>query len=417
GHSLVIRLFLGIMAEIPLEYLALYMAGERIAFGVCDLILRPRFNSSYQLYRWGLIGMFIKIISDFLLIPTFLLLSDSEVMFGYFIAFSGILMGAGQSLTHQTFDLFYLKNLKNYIESMRKVSHFAHIKNKDNILTLYAGVQLFLFMAGLGIAYFLYYFHEPTLILILPILFNVLFIFLVSSDASKLKPFFESNLKDISQPPKKFSVWRTHLALINSLSMLGIVPSCYFLVISLFHSEAIKMQFDVWVVLILFTLGYEFAGSLLVEYFARLFRHSHKLVMTVFAILLLAVSLFFARFQMEEFDILPWGLSYLLFLFYPLVMSVCLKMIGHLSLRQINQFGGKSLGEKIHNVTVSTVPGNLAIGAYCLWILLRHDGLPSISSALDFSLYIAMGISFFVTLYWFLVTPEEQEKLEVPHVE
>jgi len=180
------------------------------------------------------------------------------------------------------------------------------------------------------------------------------------------------------------------------------------LVITLIQTEAIQTQYNIWLVLVLFMLGYEFLGSWTVEALAKRLTGSHKASMTFFATLLLAISLFFTRFQILDFDLLPTFLSYGMFMLYPFVMSVCLKMIGHICMRQLNVHSSESAIRRLQSVTLSTVPGNLLIAIYCVWLAITQKGLPSITDALNSNLYIAMAIVFFVTLYWFLVRSPEK---------
>tara|TARA_B100000749_G_C18450136_1_gene476057 strand:+ start:16612 stop:17916 length:1305 start_codon:yes stop_codon:yes gene_type:complete len=408
SHSLIIRIFLGLMAEIPMVYLIYYVAFERLAFAVSDVVMTRFTMDSFLLFRRGVIGVFVKIFSDFLLIPTFLILGRAPEMLGIFVALSAVLMGTGQSMTHRSFDLFYLKAVKSYLASMGNISHYAHLPSLRTLNFKILALNFVMLGFTLGGCYFVFYYHEPVLVLLIPILFNACFLLFVNYDTEKFKGFSRETEREFSEPPQSFTVWGTHLTLINSLSMLGIVPSCYLLVITLIQTEAIQTQYNIWLVLVLFMLGYEFLGSWTVEALAKRLTGSHKASMTFFATLLLAISLFFTRFQILDFDLLPTFLSYGMFMLYPFVMSVCLKMIGHICMRQLNVHSSESAIRRLQSVTLSTVPGNLLIAIYCVWLAITQKGLPSITDALNSNLYIAMAIVFFVTLYWFLVRSPEK---------
>ncbi len=404
AKSLVIRLLLGALGGLPVISLALFTAFERLSFTVFDMYFSKTKKSALASFRLGVIGLFFKILADVFLIAVFFTSDNSSLVTPVFISLSGVLLGVGQSLTQGHIEDFYQEFAQRYLSSLQKNSFIQHKQNRTfSYWSWSAFMNLGSILLIVALSYFLYNYYKIELLLLFTIALNIAMIIKIYRDERKFQSVLANIAADDSNdslPAAAYSVTAqtAYLAIINSLSMLLLMSSCYFMFISLCLNDTVKTQFNLWGVILMFVLGYEYLGGLFSHWIGQFLVNHHKFNLLLAAGLVLLTSLAFSRFHARNFDFLPHVFTYVLFLIYPLLMSLGLKTIGVLTLKQIHQT--KVIKSK--ELAYSTFPGHILMAGYCFYLVSKGVGIPSLVNTLEFNLNLSFLIFALVCLYLFL---------------
>jgi hypothetical protein len=313
--SLVLRLILGVLGGLPTTSLALFTALERIGFSVFDVVVSRADRTQSQLVKIGIIGLFLKIIADVVLISLFFIAPKTTVMLPVFLSVSGLLLGAGQALTQGHIEDFYLLSAKKYFSYLVKNSHIEHEQKTLSYWSWWAAINMASIFILLGSTYFLYYFYRVEVLLFFTLLQNFFLLvkvifdqkkYLVSAHAADQNITLKS---DTTEKARVFNVENVFLTIINSFSMLLLLSSCYFMFISICLDDSVKSQFNLWLVIVLFVLGYEYLGAFLSQYLAPQLTKYYKQNMLFAAIGVCITSLIFMRFHSRNLDFFTFAVN------------------------------------------------------------------------------------------------------------
>lgn len=419
--SLVLRLVLGVLGGLPITSLALFTAFERLSYSIVDVWTSQKSKSKSSLFKVGVLGLFLKVLADITLVSLFLSSSSSTLLAPVFLSISGALLGIGQALTQGHIEDFYQIAAKKYLSYLTQNSQIQHQQKSFSYWSWWAGLNMLSIVLLLSGTYFLYYFYKVEVLLLITAAQNIFLIFKLVGDQKKYSAS-ESLVADTpaaaaTLSKTSFSVESVFLTIINSLSMLLLLSSCYFMFITICLDDSVKSQFNLWVVILMFILGYEYFGALLSQWLAPKLIKYYKQNMFLSAVGICLTSLIFIRFHSRNMDFFPSMVTYSLFLIYPLVMSFCLKIIGSMSLYQIQV--GKRL--KTKELAYSTFPGHLLLSAYCVYLVSEGIGIPDLITTLSFNLHLSFVILVLVTLYLFYqkttnkVTQDETSTIQGPN--
>ena len=403
AKSLILRLVLGALGGLPITSLALLTAFERLCFTFFDVYYSQKTKSPKRLVQLGISGLFFKVLADIILISIFFVGTDSQLLAPLFISVSGALLGIGQALTQGHIEDFYQSFARKYLYSLRRKAQVSHHAAKSfSYWSWFVFINIISIFFIVGLSYFLYNFYQIELLLFFTAALNLGLIFKIYNDEKKYESLLQHLSHSETMTPVRikitYSAQTLFLALINSLSMLCLMTSCYFMFISLCLNETVKDEFNIWIVILMFILGYEYLGSLFSQWLSPSLNQHHKLYLFLGSGLILVTSLAFSRFHTRNFDFLPHIVTYVLFLIYPLLMSFGLKTIGSLTLNQIHQT--KQI--KSRELAYSTFPGHILMAAYCFYLVSNGVGIPTLSDSLDFNLNLSFGIFVLISLYLFL---------------